>query len=208
MKRQWLVWAFIVLGTLALGPLLYAILNWSSSEEDQSIDFNNYSPLAAKISQANKVALFEGLPHHVFEYEILERELKRRDILKIRSYPFYQEKLLLSAEDASKLTRLFCDEKNFGPNRAFVLMGYRTRNPAGSVTKIVKACGGFHPDYCVEWDVQGNVYQMLICFGCEEIKCFGPSQQLYCDVGNAGLKQFGEVLKKYRKNRPATQWWP
>ena len=71
---------------------------------------------------------------------------------------------------------------------------------------MVKGCGGFHPDYAVERAVGGQVYRCLVCFGCGEVKVFGPGGELHRDVVNPiPLKR---LLVPYWKNRPASDVWP
>src|SRR5262249_3316064 len=66
----------------------------------------------------------------------------------------------------------------------------------------------FHPDYCAEWQDGKDVYQVLICFGCHEVKCYGPKVDLYCDINSEAYKEFEKVLKPYRKNRPEKKGAP
>src|SRR5262249_38836674 len=94
------------------------------------------------------------------------------------------ETLTLKEEDAKKLTELFCAADSFE----------KYRGP--------KKCGGFHPDYCIEWQDGKDVYQVLVCFGCNEVKCYGPKSDLHCDVKKEAMEQFAKILKTYRKNRP------
>lgn len=67
----------------------------------------------------------------------------------------------------------------------------------------LQACGGFHPDFCLEWQDGDATYQVLICFGCYEVKCYGPRTELWCDIQESAYDQFKKVLRKYRKSRPA-----
>ena len=57
----------------------------------------------------------------------------------------------------------------------------------------------------VEWTSGKDVYRMQVCFGCYEIKIFGPKSEVYCDMADAGLHGLEKVLKGYRKNRPASE---
>lgn len=65
-----------------------------------------------------------------------------------------------------------------------------------------KLCDGFHPDYLAEWRASAASYQILICFGCGEVKAFGPDRSLRCDIERGKERELDGVLKKYRKNRP------
>ncbi len=172
--------------------------------EDTSIDYNKfYPPLAAQIKQAQSVVLYEGLPHQIFEKDSLDRELDTKQTVEIHQYPFYREPLPLTKEDATTLITLFCDGKTIKPDSAYVSMGYRTQNPDGSFTTAGRACGGFHPDYCIEWHVNGKQFYMQVCFGCCMVKIFGPEGALRCDIDSSDDGPLGKVLRHYHKNRPA-----
>jgi hypothetical protein len=111
----------------------------------------------------------------------MENERKAKETFDLHGYAFYREPLVLKAEDAEKLKALLADETQFSPFEG------------------EKKCGGFHPDYAVEWTVEGQVYQCLICFGCFEVKMYGPGGETRLDISKAGL---AGLLKPYRKNRP------
>lgn len=157
---------------------------WADEPKETDTNFDNHKPIAAGVRKATKVVLHEGLPHQTFEREELARELKAKKTEQLNGFPFYAETLPLKPEDAKKLTDLFCEPKSF-----VKFQGY-------------KLCGGFHPDYCIEWQDGKDVYRVHVCFGCHEVKCFGPKIELYCDVRGEAYKEFERILKPYRKNRP------
>jgi hypothetical protein len=165
---------------------LVAILLSTGSSCHLGIDtsFNNHKQLAAAIANGDKVLLYEGLPHQTSEKELLSEELETKNTVQLNGFPFYAEPLPLKGGDAKKLTKLFTDSKSFEPHSDY------------------KLCAGFHPDYCIEWQVSGKVYRCLICFGCYEVKAFGPKTELYCDIAKEAYDQFKEVLQPYRNQRP------
>jgi hypothetical protein len=136
-----------------------------------STDFANYKPLADAIAKAGKVVLYEGLPG-----EWSTDKPREEKTVQLHGYTLYEKQLVLSDETAKKLTALFCAEATF-------------KKWGG-----LKKCGGFHPDFCVEWRNGEDVYQVLICFGCHEVKCYGPKQELYCDIQEDAYKQFTAIL--------------
>ncbi len=140
--------------------------------------------VASEIRNAECVVLFEGLPHQGWERELLEKELRTMQTVQFHGFPFYSQPLPLTKVDAKRLTDLYCDPKTFHPWRG------------------QKKCGGFHPDYCIEWHVGEQVYQCLLCFGCDEAKVFGPGVELYYDINRSPFEELKLVLKPYRKNRP------
>lgn len=138
------------------------------------------------VRNASKATLYEGLPHQHFEKQALEKELASKATVQLREFPFYKETLALSEADDRALREIV--------------------NAGGTFATLVKAkkCGGFHPDYCVEWrgDDESD-YGMLVCFGCHEAELYSPGETVRFDIQGAAYAQLGSILKPYRKNRPA-----
>jgi hypothetical protein len=173
----------VIAGTLAIT----ALAEVKSPPRETDTNFDNYKPLAALVATADKVVLYEGLPHQNWEADLLDAELKSKKTVQIHGFPFYAEPMELKAEDAKTLTTLFTTD--------------------GSLQKFggYKRCGGFHPDYCIEWRIGKDVVRCHVCFGCQEAKVYGPQHELYCDVSDAAYKKFQQTLKSYRKQRPASK---
>jgi hypothetical protein len=189
---------------LMLLPIaIYLWVTEPKPNDGSPINFKRfYPPLAAKIKQADKVLLYEGLPHQESQKELLETELKTKSTIQLHGFPFYTETLPLSAEDARALTTLFCDGTTLKPDAAFVAMNYQTQLPDGMIISIGRLCGGYHPDYCIEWEVEGKKYRMQVCLGCAMVRCFGPGIVLYADIDYKNKSPLWPILIKYRKNRP------
>ncbi len=174
---------------IALVAVLFSVGSVRSEDRRETdTNFDNYKLLAVKnVAKANKVVLYEGLPHQFFEKNLLTEELKSKKTVRVQGFPFYTETLRLKDRDLKELTELFTDIKSFKP-----FSGY-------------KKCGGFHPDYCLEWSVGKEVYHCLICFGCYEVKIFAPKAELYCDIEKEAYKKFKQILQPYRKQRPKSE---
>src|SRR5262245_31730460 len=128
------------------------------TEPDTRFDENK--SLFGATRDADRLVLYEGLPHQSFEPQQLEEEKQRKETTTLHGYPFYGELLDVSAEDVAQLKELLADEGSF-------------RRWSGE-----KPCGGFHPDYLAELRVGEVTYRFLICFGCSELKVYGPGHSL------------------------------
>lgn len=99
-------------------------------------------------------------------------------------HQFYETPIMVAVEDADALRRLSTDPESFssygGP----------------------KKCGGYHPDYCLEWKDGAATRQLHICFGCEEGKFFTPDHRLVVDIRRNAAAQFKAILNKYWIQRP------
>lgn len=146
--------------------------------------FAENKSLFVAIGKADALTLYEGLPHQFHEPNALAQEQRDKQTVTLYGYPFYSQPLNVSTEDRDKLRGLLGTETSFFPWQG------------------ERKCGGFHPDYCAEWHADGQTYRVLICFGCSEIKIYGPSNSLRCDIKDESTRQVAELLKKYRKNRP------
>lgn len=152
--------------------------------DDPAPSFQNLPPLIADIRSADSVVIHEGLPHFRWEAQQLENELATKPNVARHNFPFYQETLKPSDADAQALRDLVCADGAF---RAF--QGF-------------KSCGGFHPDYCVEFQSGGTSIEMLICFGCGEARVYGSRRETYCEFEPATEETLKKLLEPYRKNRP------
>lgn len=146
--------------------------------------------LAAAANAADEVLVYEGLPHHNFDRKSLDSELQTKDVIDLDEHPFYSEPLPVSDEDRAKIREFAA-----GPDAFFKFYGE-------------KDCGGFHPDYAVEWRAGKDRYRLLLCFGCGEGKLFGPDLRSRNELGNYdfNVENVGweKVLRKYVKHRPTS----
>jgi hypothetical protein len=67
----------------------------------------------------------------------------------------------------------------------------------------VKLCGGFHADLRMKWEGGvGNDIEVLVCFGCHEIKLYGVSGMLYADFGDDQAKALRDLLPTLWPGQP------
>jgi hypothetical protein len=138
----------------------------------------------ATIGRAEKLTLFEGLPHPMYEAKQLDSEKKSKPTIELDGFHFYKEPLDLKGDDARMLGDLLGRSDTFEP-----FLGE-------------KKCGGFHPDYAVEWTAGGTVYRYLVCFGCGEVKVHGSDGDSRFNIAIEARKRLETILKPYRENRP------
>jgi hypothetical protein len=148
----------------------------------------SHFPLVTKgVSQSSSLTLYEGLPHQGWEADLLKKELATKRTVTIRGFPFYERPLSVAAADVEELRRLCAAADSF------------------STYAGPKACGGYHPDYCLSWKDGATTYELLICFGCHEMKFFDPKHEELVDIRKDAFERFEAILKKYRDQRPKTE---
>jgi hypothetical protein len=135
------------------------------------------------IAQASDVVVYEGLPHQSREAKLLAEELKTKETVELHGFPFYKQTLSISHEDQRLLATALSDTH-----------GYRL-NKKGTV----KTCGGFHPDYAVNWTADGRDNCVLVCFGCCDLRVYGGEHEAIYSIRNSRLEN---ALQSYRQNRP------
>src|SRR5215211_6479570 len=141
---------------------------------------SRFTPITKNIAHGSSLTLYEGLPHQAWEAELLKKELEAKETITVHGFPFYERPLPVAALDVEELRRLSAARESFSPY-------------AGP-----KACGGYHPDYCLSWKDGEVTYELLICFSCHEMKFYGPKHEALADIRKDAFERFEAILKKYR----------
>ena len=171
-------WCLVVL----LGMTLLAVI---AIEFVFTFEGNAPEQFKEAMRHSPSYVIYEGLPHQEFERELLAAELKSKAVREIGGYPFYDEALVLTLEDSKQLTQILVDTSIYFSS------------------KLDRSCGGFHPDFAVEWSVGIEQYRTLICLGCGEAKLSGPGFESHHDVSHFVKKRLSEIMTRNRKNRPS-----
>lgn len=150
-----------------------------------STKFERLSSVLTGIQESGAVSLYEGLPSIFWDPQLREQELNQKKIIKLHGYPFYEELLALKDADTQQLRALLSAKQSFKP--------YRSR----------KECGGYDPEYCVQWKKGDSITQVLISLECGEVKMFGPQSELLCDLSPEAHQKLKQLLGGYQKNNPA-----
>jgi hypothetical protein len=169
---QKLMWALLI-ASFAAGC--------SKSRED-------YAPLAEFVANAEKVTLYEGLPHQYAEKKLLAEELAKKDTIRIGDFDFYKEPIPLSNDDAAAFTEIFDGTDAF------------SETPAGE-TK----CGPYHPDFCLEWSKGDDQVRVQVCLSCGESEVHSGVRMLYLKIGSDAGGEITRLLKDRWQNRPRTR---
>jgi hypothetical protein len=129
------------------------------------------------------LTLSEGLPHPAKEAAAFAREEKRRDTLTLADFKFYKPELKPDPARDQRLRQIISD-------------------PASLAMWTQKRCGGFHPDWSVNWRSGRKDIHALVCFGCKELMILSPEQQLRYNLTPAAFKKLQAELVPLRAKRP------
>ncbi len=127
----------------------------------------------------------EALPRILREEVLLKREIKLKETIKIHGFHFYSKAIRPSADHRDRIVAALTS-----PDGILEWGG-------------MALCGGYHLDYVVKWkDAEGSECEVLICFGCHEIKLYGDDFQLYADLNQKTYDSLVDVLSEYEDQRP------
>lgn len=139
-----------------------------------------FAPAAFKfIEGAEKVTVFEGLPHQNQEMELYEQERTRVDETTISGFSFYPQPQDLKEKDLTAMRELMTDGNGLRP---FLHL---------------KRCGGFHPDYAIRFTKGEEHCDLLLCFGCGDARIFHNGKVIHCHIHG-----WEKLLAPYTKLRP------
>lgn len=143
------------------------------------------------IKNSDSVDILEGLPHQYWEADARATEAAKPNIIKIADELFYPKPLEVPVETKNKLNDQFLQQN------LFVV----PETEASPFT--TQGCGGFHADYAVRWNRNGDTLaSALICFGCEQVMLVNSKTTVLADFALEGKKQFTATLKSLRQSRP------
>lgn len=176
--------------TAVLGVAIAAVALWLCLRPDaegpeappafENIDTSVLPQFNECVRSAESVELFQGFEWHHGKQEMVKKH----------GWYFYLPPIVPTAADAAAL-------------REHVL-----REAAFKKWRGVKFCGGYHPDWVIQWTSKdGEAHELHLCFGCHEAKIYGPGYQLYCDVPDETFEALHTILKRYHVKRdtsPAT----
>jgi hypothetical protein len=132
-----------------------------------------FAYLSTSIADADQLDVLEGLPRA--STETLDRTGANSDTVEIDGWDFYSKPLELTPAVSNRLRMTLLDYASFQPY-------------SGG-----KFCGGFHPDFCVQWKYRGASYHALVCLGCNEILYVVPNGRAKFDYESTAWKAFAQI---------------
>lgn len=152
---------------------------FASERSAPGTQFESLAELRAAVRSASDVTILEGLPG------MIRGGIPRCDstkIVELHGYWFFADPIRLRGKKAQPFANVV------GDSLAFAQWGG------------AKQCGGFHPDFCLEWRRGQETHRALICFGCHEMKYYGPRAAVLCDVPSPDYKELKRLLEPYRSH--------
>lgn len=144
------------------------------------LDLQNHAPFAEALGKLTDLTVYDGMPR---DTKLAGEERRSKKTVKLHGYTFYAEKASIQPQDRTKIVEIGSELASFKALQQ-------------------KFCGGFHPDYALEWTVGKETWRALICLTCHEIKFYGPKGlRLHCDIEEQAFDQLKTLLAGYRRNR-------
>jgi hypothetical protein len=138
--------------------------------------------LSASMARADELTLFEGLPRG--SDDLLNEIKSNHATIEIDGWSFYEKPRELSPAVEYQLRK--------------TLMDYTAFEPYGGP----KFCGGFHPDFAVQWSDGDKKYSALVCLTCFEVNYILPNGETIFDFRAPAWKRFALVcLSTFEEHR-------
>lgn len=155
--------------------IMEMVKNKKITEIQPDFVFQNSLELRSTINSAREVFIYEGNMRGLY--------FSGKDMFKwatINNYKFMTPKQSVNTQQIAQLQNLI------GSNMYF-------QNYRGA-----KLCGGFRPDYMIEWHVEKNPVQLMLCNGCHEIIISHKNQWFKHDYANAEkAKEIKAILAQF-----------
>jgi|GEM_PF-3584277 len=180
----------VTLGCHAAGPeqrapIIQRLATTAPAITTTKADIDSTAKIRESLGKAHKIFVYEGLPHQMFEADLLKAEKKLEDTLKIGGFPFYAPKVVAPDKIAKTLRELAASPESY------------------AVFSGEKRCGGFHPDYAATWFDSGKEHSILFCYGCvEALIVDGKKTYRYDFTRIADLRKLLAPFKSKRPTKP------
>jgi hypothetical protein len=132
-----------------------------------------FAEFLKSVSEAESMIIYEGLPRA--SDDELANIKQKHETVDIDGWSFYSAPLAASPSIIEKLRSTLVDYRAFEPYTG------------------VKFCGGFHPDFCVQWKVGEQTHNALVCLRCFELAYVEPSGKRTFDFNDAAWKSFAQI---------------
>lgn len=177
-----------MLRTITLLASIAILLTGCSSPDEQTpLGKEVSSKIRQAIKDSAHIYVHEGLPHQMFERDLLATESQRTDTIEIGSFRFYTPSVSASNPNLLKSILSSADSIILHEPNTF------------------KLCGGFHPDYAIEWfGPNRKRYHALICFGCADIIYTDGENNFSYELEKEAYKTLKDTLSHYSKKRPTS----
>jgi hypothetical protein len=162
--------------------LLTALSLFAHPHEDLPVDASEEARQA--LAKAKTFTLAEGLPHPAKETNLFTTQAQRKDTQQITGFFFYKPDQKIDPATTDKLRQIIANSDNL------------------TEWKEHKTCGGFHPDWSLNWRRGWSKDRALICFSCEEIIYISGDYQLRYNLTATATKQLKSLLNPFKAKRP------
>jgi hypothetical protein len=158
----------------------------TDATREARLSFDDLPELLAQIDAADGVRVYEGLPHPNLEQDLFQEESARTKTLEIDGHRFYAVAVSVVPEKLAVLQKAVADPSLY---------------EAYPDPDAEKACGGFHPDWCLVVDKGEESFHFHFCFGCHDLVVFEDGKmRMWCEFKD--VEALVNLLQPLRTNRP------
>lgn len=139
---------------------------------------SSFAKFLDSVAAADSLIIYEGLPRAT-AVELAKLKQKNQTIT-LAGWEFYTSPLDPNQSIVEKLRSTLVDYAKFN--------GHYTG-------QVGKGCGGFHPDYCVQWTANNRICHALICLSCNELEYVAASKKMKFDFDEIARQSFADIAK-------------
>jgi hypothetical protein len=149
-------------------------LETTNAAKENAEFMSKFAELLLALESAGDFKIYEGFPR-TEEKSSAESEKQNKSI-KFEEWEFYFEPLEVQTSMVERLRSILVNYKGFQPYSG------------------AKFCGGFHPDFCIEWNSSNNkTFRLFVCFGCHEVLFVSPDEKVSFDFSEETWKSFAQI---------------
>jgi hypothetical protein len=141
--------------------------------------------LVSAIGRADSLAVLEGLPNR---WTLIPPDCDSTAIASIANYWFFKDRTIVDVRKRQAIAKAMTAKDAFEPWSG------------------EKLCGGFHPDYCLQWHCGTEIHRALLCFGCHEVIYAGPKGSMRYDIGDNAYDELRDLLATYKTHHPCKRY--
>jgi hypothetical protein len=159
---------------------------WKETESEGQLDrdvdhLTSLLPILKKLRAIKSVAVLEGLERKAME--LPKPAPNGPAMIQVDKHFFFEQPIELDKDDELSIMQTVTDYRSFDTY-------------AGG-----KFCGGFHPDVNIRLVTDHGIVQMLVCFGCAEIRIIDGGTELMVEIEKQAYSALEMICRRTFRHR-------
>ena len=175
-------WFYLPPDTLEIWASDGGMHRYDANDVFPDASFDNLDRMRESLQGIRELRIYQGLPSVIRgDWPACSPD----SIVLIRGFQFHAGPAVLIGKRATEVVAILGDTSTF------------VRKGTG-----ISRCGGFHPDFAVEWTVDKQRHRALLCFGCFDMKYAGPEATVLCEISSEPGERLRALLEPFAPHAP------